>query len=256
MGDTLEALSRAGEAAVNLVVSSVGIPAANVLKEKFGTPFLVGTPVEGYEEEISDALERIADRSCGEWVNKKDDSAEESGGQILGKQEELWKVTPEQVIYFQGRNSLSAVSDPSGESREMPDKDEVFFSVPDITIIGEPVTMGSLAAVIEQKYGKKVQLLCPLEITEGLLRKGDEAICGEEAMEEKLKTARIIVADPLYRPICPKTAIFYEMPHIAFSGRIYLRKYFSDKERFVIMYINIMRMRKQGSSVYNCRKIT
>ena len=33
MGDTLEALSRAGEAAVNLVVSSVGIPAANVLKE-------------------------------------------------------------------------------------------------------------------------------------------------------------------------------------------------------------------------------
>ena len=73
MGDTLEALSRAGEAAVNLVVSSVGIPAANVLKEKFGTPFLVGTPVEGYEEEISDALERIADRSCGEWVNKKDE---------------------------------------------------------------------------------------------------------------------------------------------------------------------------------------
>ena len=80
MGDTLEALSRAGEAAVNLVVSSVGIPAANVLKEKFGTPFLVGTPVEGYEGQISDALERIADRSCGEWVNKKDDSEEESGG--------------------------------------------------------------------------------------------------------------------------------------------------------------------------------
>ena len=203
MGDTLEALSHAGEAAVNLVISSVGIPAANVLREKFGTPFLVGTPVEGYEREISDALERIADSSWGEWINKKDNSAEESGGQILGKQEELWKVTPEQVIYFQGRNSLSAVSAPS-------------------------VTMGSLAAVIEQKYGKKVQMLCPLEITEGLLRKGDEAICGEEAMEEKLKTARIIVADPLYRPICPETAIFYEMPHIAFSGRIYLRKYFQE----------------------------
>ena len=157
---------------------------------------------------------------------------------------------------FQGRNSLSAVSDPSGESRELSDGDELFFSAPDITIIGEPVTMGSLAAVIEQKYGKKVQMLCPLEITEGLLRRGDEAICGEEAMEEKLKTARIIVADPLYRPICPETAIFYEMPHIAFSGRIYLRNIFRNKERFVIMYINIMRMRKQSSSVYNCRKIT
>ena len=31
---------------------------------------------------------------------------------------------------------------------------------------------------------------------------------------------------------------------------------FRNKERFVIMYINIMRMRKQDSSVYNCRKIT
>lgn len=40
MGDTLEDLSHAGEAEVNLVVSSVGIPAANVLREKFGTPFL------------------------------------------------------------------------------------------------------------------------------------------------------------------------------------------------------------------------
>ena len=163
---------------------------------------------------------------------------------------------PEQVIYFQGRNSLSAVSDPSGESREMPDKDEVFFSVPDITIIGEPVTMGSLAAVIEQKYGKKVQLLCPLEITEGLLRKGDEAICGEEAMEEKLKTARIIVADPLYRPICPKTAIFLRCRILRFPEGYISENIFRNKERFVIMYINIMRMRKQGSSVYNCRKIT
>lgn len=60
MGDTLEELGRAGEAEVNLVVSSVGIPAANVLREKFGTPFLVGTPVEGYEDEISDALEKAA----------------------------------------------------------------------------------------------------------------------------------------------------------------------------------------------------
>ena len=91
MGDTLEALSHAGEAAVNLVISSVGIPAANVLREKFGTPFLVGTPVEDYEGEISDALERIADSSRGEWVNKKDNSAEESGGQILGNRRNCGK---------------------------------------------------------------------------------------------------------------------------------------------------------------------
>ena len=214
MGDTLEDLSHAGEAEVNLVVSSVGIPAANVLREKFGTPFLVGTPVEGYEGEISDALEKAAESPCEAFEDKKENSAEKSGAQISGRQEELWKVTPDQVLYLRKKDSpLSG-----------------FIPTPDITLIGEPVTMGSLAAAIEQKCGKKVQLLCPLEITEGLLRRGDEAIRGEEAMEEKLKTARIIVADPLYRPICPESATFYEMPHIAFSGRIYLKNLYNFRK--------------------------
>ena len=187
MGDTLETLARAGDADVNLVVSSLGIPAANVLRERFGTPFLMGTPTEEYVETVVDALER----AISEPVRNYD-------------QKDLWKVTPDQVIYLQERKDTRKES-----------------SLPDITVIGEPVTMGSLAASIEQRYGKKVQLLCPLEITEGLLRQGDEAICGEEAMEEKLKTARIILADPLYRPICPENARFYEIPHLAFSGRIY-----------------------------------
>ena len=214
MGDRLEDMSHAGEAEVNLVVSSVGIPAANVLREKFGTPFLVGTPVEGYEDEISDALEKAAESPCEAFEDKKENSAEKSGAQISGEQEELWKVTPDQVIYLRKKDSpLSG-----------------FIPTPDITLIGEPVTMGSLAAAIEQKCGKKVQLLCPLEITEGLLRRGDEAIRGEEAMEEKLKTARIIVADPLYRPICPESATFYEMPHIAFSGRIYLKNLYNFRK--------------------------
>ncbi len=214
MGDTLEDLSHAGEAEVNLVVSSVGIPAANVLREKFGTPFLVGTPVEGYEGEISDALEKAAESPCEAFEDKKENSTEKSGAQISGEQEELWKVIPDQVIYLRKKDSpLSG-----------------FIPTPDITLIGEPVTMGSLAAAIEQKCGKKVQLLCPLEITEGLLRRGDEAIRGEEAMEEKLKTARIIVADPLYRPICSESATFYEMPHIAFSGRIYLKNLYNFRK--------------------------
>ena len=214
MGDTLEDLSHAGEAEVNLVVSSVGIPAANVLREKFGTPFLVGTPVEGYEDEISDALEKAAGSPCEAFEDKKENSTEKSGAQISGEQEELWKVIPDQVIYLRKKDSpLSG-----------------FIPTPDITLIGEPVTMGSLAAVIEQKYRKKVQLLCSLEITEGLLRQEDEVIRGEEAMEEKLKTARIIVADPLYRPICSESATFYEMPHIAFSGRIYLKNLYNFRK--------------------------
>ena len=57
MGDTLETLASAGEAAVNLVVSSVGLRAAQVLQEKFGTPYVVGAPVAGYANVISKVLE-------------------------------------------------------------------------------------------------------------------------------------------------------------------------------------------------------
>ena len=91
----------------------------------------------------------------------------------------------------------------------------------EITLIGEPVTMGSLAAGIEKQYGRAAHVLCPLKECDTLLGQKDAVVLGEEAMEEALKSARIIVADPLYRPICPKDSTFYELPHVAFSGRIY-----------------------------------
>lgn len=169
MGDEPDAFLQAGEAEVNLVVSSVGLRAAKVLEEKFGTPYVVGTPIGSYTERIAKALEE-----------------------------------KEQIPYrkdrMQGRKDRK------------------------VTLIGEPVIMESLAAGIEEKYDCRVEVLCPLEETDGLLADGDRWVHGEEEMEEALKDAAIIVADPLYKPICPKNCEFYELPHIAFSGRIYLKK--------------------------------
>ena len=183
-----------GEAAVNLVVSSVGLRAAKVLREKFGTPYVVGAPVGEFTEKLSMTMERaVESRECEVAYLTAHTSVSGSGGEGTG----TW---------------ISASS-----SMEEPD-------VADITLIGEPVTMGSLAAAIENQYGRSVRVLCPLEEWEGLLSPEDEAVSGEEEMEEKLKNAKIIVADPLYKPICPKDSRFYELPHIAFSGRIFLKK--------------------------------
>ena len=91
----------------------------------------------------------------------------------------------------------------------------------EITLIGEPVTMGSLAAGIEKKYGHSVRVFCPLKECENLVGEKDAIVLGEEAMEEALKDAQIIVADPLYKPICPAKCTFYELPHVAFSGRLW-----------------------------------
>ena len=49
-------------------------------------------------------------------------------------------------------------------------------------------------------------------------------------MEEALKDAKIIVADPLYKPICPPESEFYPLPHIAFSGRIYVKDCWDFRE--------------------------
>ena len=90
-----------------------------------------------------------------------------------------------------------------------------------VTLIGESVTAESLAAAIEQNYSVIVRILCPLQETEDLLSQTSQQVLGEEDMEKALKDSDIIVADPLYRPICPKYCEFYELPHLAFSGRIY-----------------------------------
>lgn len=45
MDTDLQTLSRAGEAQVNLVISAVGLQTANILQQKFGTPYVIGTPI-------------------------------------------------------------------------------------------------------------------------------------------------------------------------------------------------------------------
>lgn len=174
MGDSLEDLAQAGKAEMNLVISSVGLMAAKMLKEKYGTPYVIGTPYKEYAERISEALEK--------------------------------------------RIQIPAIEDRRRENLHKTGNSEKI-----ITLIGEPVTIGSLAAIIERRYHYKTRILCPLENAEGLLGEHDLKICGEEEMENALKNAQIVVADPLYRPVCPVECEFYERAHIAFSGRMFLK---------------------------------
>ena len=95
---------------------------------------------------------------------------------------------------------------------------------PKVVIIGEPVTGGSLAWAISEKYDCSVSLFTPMEKCQDLLAPGDLILRGEAAMEHALIGVNCIVADPLYAPICPKESRFYELPHAAFSGRCYLRE--------------------------------
>ena len=148
MGSTLDDISRAGEAHLNLVVSAGGLKAAKMLEKRFGTPYIVGVPMDG-------------------------------------------RVEP---------------SDLPGES---------------IVVVGEGVYSLSLAWALERKLNRGVRVICTTECHEKLLRPKDMMLRDEVEIETALQNAEIIIADPLYRPICPADSLFVELPAEGFSGRIY-----------------------------------
>ena len=167
MGNTLEDLADAGKAHVNLVVSSTGLGAAKALKEIFGTPYVIGTPIGAdYQEQLKKELLEAA---------------------ASGEVQQLFS--------------------------ELPD--------PTIAVIGEAVTSLSLAQAIELTYGKSVKVLCTTECPKGLLRTKDLLTSDEDDVIAALKDVTTVIADPLYRPICPEHATFIPLPAESFSGRIY-----------------------------------
>lgn len=161
MGGSLSDIEKMGAAHVNLVVSSCGLLAARYLKEKFGTPYVIGTPVKGFD--VTDALKKAAQN--GE----------------------------------------------SGRAYERCGKNDGTF------IIGEAVTAASLAA--SGVYGNGARVISPPNTDPEC--GADFVITGENELIEILKDAEKVIADPLFAPICPKSAEFIPFAHEAFSGRIY-----------------------------------
>lgn len=91
----------------------------------------------------------------------------------------------------------------------------------DIAVIGEGITSLSLAQAIELEYSRGVKVLCATECEKALLREKDVLTPYEDDIIEALQGIKMVIADPLYRPICPKNAKFIPLPAENFSGRIY-----------------------------------
>jgi len=111
-----------------------------------------------------------------------------------------------------------------------------------VIIIGEGITSLAVATAIETECGScdsgkgepQTHVICATECPEGILRACDCMAHDEddiiEAIREITRTGRaagaepdraVIIADPLYKPICPDGAAFIALPSEAFSGRIW-----------------------------------
>ncbi|MBR2540945.1 MAG: oxidoreductase [Mogibacterium sp.] len=188
MGSTLDEIRQAGRADVNLVVSAAGLGAAKVLYERFGIPYVIGQPVgEDQKDILRDAVNELTFESRA--IRHSEDGA--AG---------------------QGTESISVLSDLADADAD---------AAPEIIVIGEGISSLALASAIEFETGRATKVLCATECPEELLRDCDRMTPDEDDIIPELEGASVIIADPLYQPICPQEARFIALPTEAFSGRIY-----------------------------------
>lgn len=175
MGNTLQELSMAGKAHVNVVVSASGLPAAKKLKEKYGTPFVVGLPIG---KEAVDKLFSLIEQAAN-----------------TGRD-----------LYLQAESQTISADDKP------------------ILIIGEQVLASSLRCCLIEDLGmQNVVTLCPLNPDKTLMGENALSVFEEEDIAKKVLEAKTVIADPIYRRLLPtdKSITFIDMPHEAYSGRIY-----------------------------------
>ncbi|MBQ6151905.1 MAG: oxidoreductase [Mogibacterium sp.] len=191
MGSSLDEIRRSAEADVNLVVSAAGYGAARVLYERFGMPYAIGFPVGN---ELPGLL---ADQII---INVK--KFKEQGG---AKTFESAEISVDSGVFLGGSEG----------------KDGSTYEKGFAAVIGEGITSLSLASTIELECGIPAKVLCATECPEDILRECDRMTPDEDDIIPELQGAAFVIADPLYKPIVPKSAKFISLPSEAFSGRIY-----------------------------------
>lgn len=192
----IDKMVNAAEASANLVISSVGIKLAEYFKTEFGTPYVVGVPYgDKLKKEILLALLSVG-------ANFKSPRRDELCEPGIVFTSDLGKKFKDEKIY----------------------------------IIGESITSKSLAKAIYYKYGHTPVVISGVELgntyhgdivknlkvrQDVVLEKQDYFLEDEDEIEKVIKDAKLVIADPLYKPIVSNKAIFIEHPHEGFSGRLF-----------------------------------
>lgn len=198
MGDSLDRLARAGAADVNLVVSSVGLDAAEILRSRFGQPYVVGLPMSSTADQTLAGLLRRA--------------AED------GQDHVLWETDAPRAELLRGdRPDPQQIAAAADRIRAQQDS---------TVIIGESVQAASIRYVLEHDCSApacSVHVICPLEDSFHLLRETDIMTDDEAAITELVNPARRLIADPIWGNVlrAASHAALIPLPGEACSGRVF-----------------------------------
>ena len=207
MGSSIEDIQRAGEADVNLVISSVGVLAAKVLEERFHTPYVIGTPIIGFENVLAEKLRESA------WTEKSQTAYFSV----------LQKAHKKDTANFTTIQNTEAVSNLK-KIRSLTETIEKNKVSGNVYIIGESVISQSLKAALALRYGIEATVICPLETEPEYTEKDVLLLSSEEDIKKAITDADTVIADPIYKTICSEKVNFVAMPHEAYSGRIYRKE--------------------------------
>ena len=207
MGSSIEDIQRAGEADVNLVISSVGVLAAKALEERFHTPYVIGTPIIGFENVLAEKLIESA------WT-KKSQTAYFSVLQKAHKKDTANFTTIQNTEAVSNLKKIRSLT-------ETIEKNKVSGNV---YIIGESVISQSLKAALALRYGIEATVICPLETEPEYTEKDVLLLSSEEDIKKAITDADTVIADPIYKTICSEKVNFVAMPNEAYSGRIYRKE--------------------------------
>ena len=101
-------------------------------------------------------------------------------------------------------------------------------------VLGEGLTAASLASALALETGEPWSALSAVDSdpeTDGALSDaGVPFAVDEDDIAPYLEGCEILIADPLYRPVCPENTRFVPLPHEGFSGRLF-RKDIPDLTR-------------------------
>lgn len=172
MGDTLDTLTEAANADVNVVLSSTAFYLAQYMRDTYGIPYVVGIPMG--EKGTADWLEAL--RNC--------DSSYLTG--FTGQEK-----------YIKAQYALADLNAWKTE--------QAYDDTPcDVLVIGEPVYLLSMKAMLQQEMGiSDVRLLCPLADAPRWLLKDMEVASVEDVIRQECRKARRVIADPIYARLLP-----------------------------------------------------
>ena len=224
MGSTLEEIAMAGEADVNLVVSASGLAAAKVLFERFGMPYAVGLPIGSelpgtFADLIKTKVSEFAEADGA--VDGAIANANAQRTDVSAATFESREISIHSGIFLGESDTQNSATPNAAVSRKNKTDSVQPYNKGFAAVIGEGVASLSLASAIELDCGIPAKVLCATECPEDMLRECDRMTPDEDDIIPELKGAAYVIADPLYKPICPSEAKFIPLPSEGFSGRLY-----------------------------------